>query len=98
MYDYNKIAQSENFKSLVKSRNQFIFPLTLFFIVATLLFPILTGYTTILNTIAFWNISYAWLYAFLLFVMVWTLVTLYMRKAKSFDIASEQIIANHKRG
>lgn len=96
--DYNKIAESKEFNDLVKARKKFIFPITLFFIFATLLFPILTGYTTILNNIAFWNISWAWIYAFLLFVMVWTLVTMYMSKAKQFDIASERIINDFKRG
>lgn len=96
--DYNKIAKSKEFNDLVKARKKFIFPITLFFIFATLLFPILTGYTTILNNIAFWNISWAWIYAFLLFVMVWTLVTMYMSKAKQFDIASESIINDFKRG
>ncbi|WP_414044328.1 DUF485 domain-containing protein [Macrococcus sp. EM39E] len=96
--DYNKIAESQAFNDLVKSRNSFIFPLSVFFIIATLLFPILTGYTTILNNIAFWNISWAWVYAFLLFIMVWTLVTMYMSKAKSFDEASDRIISEYKRG
>ncbi|WP_414049003.1 DUF485 domain-containing protein [Macrococcus animalis] len=96
--DYNKIAESQAFNDLVKSRNSFIFPLSVFFIIATLLFPILTGYTTILNNIAFWNISWAWVYAFLLFIMVWTLVTMYMSKAKSFDAASDRIISEYKRG
>ena len=96
--DYNKIAASKDFNDLVAARKKFIFPITLFFIVATLLFPILTGYTTILNNIAFWNISWAWIYALLLFVMVWTLVTIYMSKAKQFDAASERIINEYKRG
>ncbi|WP_414054503.1 DUF485 domain-containing protein [Macrococcus equi] len=96
--DYNKIAESKEFNDLVIARKSFIFPITIFFIVATLLFPILTGYTTVLNNIAFWNISWAWVYAFLLFIMVWTLVTIYMSKAKAFDDASERIISAYKRG
>ncbi|UBH08684.1 DUF485 domain-containing protein [Macrococcus armenti] len=97
-YDYNAIASDEKFKQLQKSRKSFIFPISLFFIVATVLFPILTGYTTILNNEAFWNISWAWVYAFLLFVMVWTLVTIYMKKAKQFDLESERIIQEYRQG
>lgn len=95
--DYEKIAHSEEFKSLKRERNKFIFPITLFFVIATLLFPVLTGYSTVLNNVAFWNISWAWVYALLLFVMVWTLVTLYMNKAKKLDKAVESIIDTYKR-
>nr|WP_263314909.1 DUF485 domain-containing protein [Mammaliicoccus sp. Marseille-Q6498] len=95
-HDYMRIAEDPKFKELVRSRNRFIFPITVFFIIATLLFPVLTGYTTILNNIAFWNISWAWIYAFLLFVMVWTLVTVYMSKAKSFDIASDELLKTYR--
>ncbi|TDM12719.1 DUF485 domain-containing protein [Macrococcus lamae] len=97
-YDYDRIAHDNEFKELKAKRNRFIFPITIFFIIATLLFPILTGYTTFLNHIAFWNISWAWIYALLLFIMVWTLVTVYMNKARSFDMASEKIIVKYKGG
>ncbi|GGI40865.1 DUF485 domain-containing protein [Mammaliicoccus stepanovicii] len=95
-HDYKRIAQDPQFKELVKSRNRFILSVSIFFIFATLLFPVLTGYTTILNNIAFWNISWAWIYALLLFVMVWTLVMLYMQKAKSFDKASDEILKTYR--
>lgn len=94
--DYEKIAHSDEYKALKKERNSFIFPITLFFVVATLLFPFLTGYTTFLNNIAFWNISWAWIYSLMLFVMVWTLVMLYMNKAKTFDKKAERIIEKYK--
>jgi uncharacterized membrane protein (DUF485 family) len=97
-YDYDKIAKDEAFQALKAKRNGFIFPVTVFFVIATLLFPVLTGYTTFLNNEAFWNISWAWIYALMLFIMVWVLVTLYMNKAKSFDRASEGLIAKYKRG
>ncbi|BAH16790.1 DUF485 domain-containing protein [Macrococcoides caseolyticum] len=96
--DYNLIAHSDNFKQLQKERKSFIFPILLFFIIATILFPILTGYTNFLNKEAFWNISWAWIYAFMLFIMVWTHVKLYMSKAKPFDIQSEAIINECRKG
>lgn len=95
-HDYKRLAADPKFKMLLKKRHRFIFPISIFFIVATLLFPILTGYTTILNNIAFWNISWAWIYALLLFVMVWVLVTLYMKKSKSFDLAAEELLKAYR--
>lgn len=83
-------------RNLKKQRNSFIFPITLFFVVATLLFTFLTGYTTFLNSNGFWNISWAWMYSLMLFIMVWTLVMLYTNKAKSFDKKVEHIIEKYK--
>lgn len=95
-HDFKRLAADPKFKELLKKRNNFIFPISIFFIFATLLFPVLTGYTNILNNIAFWNISWAWIYALLLFIMVWTLVTLYMRKAKSFDKDAEELLKAYR--
>lgn len=96
--DYEKIAHQQEFKDLLSKRNRFILPISVFFIIATLLFPVLTGYTTILNNEAFGNISWAWIYALLLFIMVWTLVTIYMRRAKAFDREADEIIRKYQEG
>lgn len=96
--DYEKIAEQPEFKALLSRRNKFIMPISVFFIIATLLFPVLTGYTTILNNEAFGNISWAWIYALLLFVMVWTLVTIYMKRAKIFDKEADEIIRKYREG
>ncbi|AKG74240.1 DUF485 domain-containing protein [Salinicoccus halodurans] len=96
--DYEKIAEQPEFKTLLSTRNKFIMPISIFFIIATLLFPVLTGYTTILNNEAFGNISWAWIYALLLFVMVWTLVTIYMKRAKIFDKEADEIIRKYREG
>ncbi|WP_017549086.1 DUF485 domain-containing protein [Salinicoccus carnicancri] len=96
--DYEKIAHQQEFRELLSKRNKFILPISVFFIIATLLFPVLTGYTTILNNEAFGNISWAWIYALLLFIMVWTLVTIYMRRAKAFDREADKIIRKYQEG
>ena len=96
--DYEKIAHKQEFKDLLSKRNRFILTISIFFIIATLLFPVLTGYTTILNNEAFGNISWAWIYALLLFIMVWTLVTIYMRRAKAFDREADKIIREYQEG
>lgn len=96
--DYALIASQPEFEELLKKRNRFILPISIFFIIATLLFPILTGYTTVLSNEAFGNISWAWIYAFFLFIMVWTLVTIYMKKAKEFDREADEIIKKYREG
>ncbi len=47
---------------------------------------------------AFGNISWAWIYAIMLFIMVWTLVTIYMKRAKEFDKEADEIIRKYREG
>ena len=95
-HDFKRLAADPKFKELLKKEIISYFLSLYSFIIATLLFPVLTGYTNILNNITFWNISWAWIYALLLFIMVWTLVTLYMRKAKSFDKDAEELLKAYR--
>ncbi|WP_404454836.1 DUF485 domain-containing protein [Virgibacillus necropolis] len=90
--DYVKVEQSPKFKKLMSDRKKFIVPLTIFFLVFYFLLPILTSYTTFLNTPVIGDISWVWLFAFSQFVMTWVLCTLYVRKAASFDKLADEII------
>lgn len=45
----------------------------------------MTAYSKVLNTPALGAITWAWVFAFAQFVMTWTLVTIYARKATQFD-------------
>ncbi|ASN04520.1 DUF485 domain-containing protein [Virgibacillus necropolis] len=90
--DFVKVEQSPKFKKLMRDRKRFIVPLTIFFLVFYFLLPILTSYTTFLNTPVIGDISWVWLFAFSQFVMTWVLCTLYVRKATSFDKQADEII------
>lgn len=90
--DFVKIEQSEKFQRLMNDRKKFIVPLTIFFLVFYFLLPILTSYTTFLNTTAIGDISWVWLFAFAQFVMTWVLCTIYVKKAASFDRQTDEII------
>lgn len=90
--DYEKVANSSQFKSLMHNKKKFIVPMTIFFMVFYFLLPILTSYTTFLNTSAFGDISWVWVFAFAQFVMTWVLCTIYVKKAATFDKQADQII------
>lgn len=90
--DYSTIVKSKEFKDLMAAKKRFIVPLTIFFFVFFFTLPIMTAYSTVLNTPAIWAISWAWVFAFAEFVMTWTLVTLYTKKAAGFDKMVDQII------
>lgn len=96
--DYLRVAESKSFKKLMQDRKKFIVPLTIFFLVFYFLLPILTSYTTFLNTPAIGDISWVWLFALAQFVMTWVLCTVYVKKAAAFDKQAEQIIKEMEEG
>ena len=90
--DYVAVYESPQFKQFLKRKQKFIIPFVIFFIIFYFTLPILTSYSTILNTPAIGDISWTWIFAIAQFVMVWTLSSIYVRKANSFDVEAEKII------
>jgi uncharacterized membrane protein (DUF485 family) len=95
-YDYEEVANSQEFNNLMKKKKKFLIPLTLFFLVFYFTLPILTSYTTILNKPAIGSITWTWVYAFAQFIMTWVLCMIYVRKAGQFDKIANDIIENNQ--
>lgn len=93
--DYEKIIQTDEFKSLVKRKKKFSTPYIIFFMVVFFMLPILTSYTSILETRAIGWMTWTWVYSFAIFIMVWVLTSIYMNKAKEFDENVEEIIKKY---
>lgn len=93
--DYAKVIQTDEFKSLVKRKKKFSTPYVILFFIVFFTLPILTSYTSILETRAIGWMTWTWLYAFGIFIMVWVLTSIYMNKAKEFDKNVEEIIKKH---
>lgn len=93
--DYEKLIQTDEFKKLVKRKKRFSTPYVVFFSIVFFLLPLLTGYTTILENRAIGWMTWTWVYAFAMFIMVWTLTSIYMNKAKSFDEDVEEILKKY---
>lgn len=91
-YDFEKIAGSQEFKHLLNTKKKFLIPSTIIFLSLYFLLPILTSYTTILNTPAIGDISWTWIYSIGLFVMTWVLCMVYVKKAAKFDGMADEII------
>lgn len=96
--EYVTISESTEFKALVKRKNNFILPVTIFFMLFYFALPLLTSFTKILHQKAYADITWVWIFALAQFVMVWTLVTIYARKASSYDKEAEVIIEKAKDG
>ncbi|MBM4763613.1 DUF485 domain-containing protein [Bacillus sp. B15-48] len=94
--DYVKVQSSPEFKEFLGRKRTFLVPMTVFFMIFYFLLPIMTSYTTILNTPAIGDISWVWVFAFAQFVMVWALSAIYVKKAATFDLEAEQILNKHE--
>ena len=98
-YNYEKIAESPEFKHLMKEKKKFLIPLTIFFLIFYFMLPVLTSFTTILNKPAIGSITWVWVYAMAQFIMTWVLCMIYVRKAGTFDHLAEEILENqHEKG
>ena len=95
--DYEKIAQLESFKQLSKKKNSFLWTLTVIFLVAYMLLPVLTSYTGVLHQKAVGEITWVWFYAAALFIMTWSLAHLYVAKANTYDREAKAIIDEYER-
>ena len=97
-HNYTAISESQEFKSLKSKKNKFILPISIFFLLAYIMLPILTSYTTILNANAFGDVAWVWIYSLALFIMTWALCMIYVKKANSFDKEAEVIFEKEKAG
>lgn len=89
---YEKVVESKKFSDLISRKKKFIVPCTVFFLVFYFILPILTSYSTILNTTAIGDITWAWVFAIGQFIMTWTLLTIYMKKSAIFDKLAQEVI------
>jgi uncharacterized membrane protein (DUF485 family) len=95
--DWNKVAELEEFRALIKAKLKFIAPATVFFTVYYFALPVLVGYAPgLMETKIFGVINLAYLFALSQFVMAWTIAALYVRAAGRFDKMAEAILAKLK--
>jgi uncharacterized membrane protein (DUF485 family) len=99
--DWNGVAASARFKTLVKAKLKFIVPATIFFIVYYFALPVLVGYAPeLMNRKVFGSINIAYLFALSQFFMAWVVALLYVRAASRHDRMAQAIVSDsdEKRG
>lgn len=96
--NYTEVVQSEEFQLLLNKKKKFIVPMSIFFLSFFIALPILTSYSKVLNTPAFGDVTWAWVFAFAQFIMTWALCMIYSKKAESFDEISQKILQNMQKG
>jgi uncharacterized membrane protein (DUF485 family) len=93
--DWERMAASARFKSLVKAKLKFIIPATIFFIVYYFALPVLVGYAPeLMNRKVIGSINVAYLFALSQFFMAWVVALLYVRAASRHDRMAQAVIGD----
>src|SRR5690606_14432518 len=95
-HDWERIANTPEFKELMSRKKRFIIPATIFFAVYYFALPILTGYFDFLNTRVTGALNWAYLFVLSQFFMAWIIAILYVRSANRTDRLVEKIVAREK--
>ena len=95
--NYELLIETDEFKQLVKKKKGFMRPYVIAFFAIYLMLPILTSYTSILENRAIGYMTWTWVYAFGMFIMVWVVTQIYVKKSREFDTDVEQLLGKHVR-
>ena len=91
--EWDRIAETREFKDLLAIKKTFIIPAFVFFIIYYFLLPILVGYAPdFMSTKVIGVVNLAYLFALSQFFMAWTVAWLYVRAANNFDRLAKDII------
>ena len=91
--EWKSIANSSDFKALVRDRRRFILPATIFFIVYYFALPVLVGYAPgLMSKKVIGPLNIAYLFALSQFFMAWIIAALYVRAAGRHDQMIRKIV------
>ena len=92
-HDWAALERLPEFRDLVRAKRAFIVPATVFFVTYYFALPALVGYwPEAMSTRVIGPINVAYLFALSQFVMAWTLMALYVRRARRFDAQAEALL------
>jgi uncharacterized membrane protein (DUF485 family) len=92
--DWDRIANSEQFKDLLAVKKMFIVPAFVFFFVYYFGLSVLVGYAPKLaSTRVIGTVNVAYLFALSQFVMGWIIAGLYLIASSKFDRLTKDILA-----
>lgn len=94
--DWPAIEAEPAFRELVAAKRRFMIPATIFFVVYYFALPVLVGYFPgVMQRDVIGEINLAYLFALSQFGMAWTLMWLYVRRARAFDAMEHEIVRRH---
>ncbi len=90
--EWHEVEAQAAFQELVAAKRRFLIPATIFFIIYYFALPVLVGYFPSLMSInVIGQINIAYLFALSQFFMAWTLMWLYVRRARKWDAMAAKI-------
>lgn len=93
---YREIAQMDSFKKLVRKKKTFLFSTTILFLIAYIMLPVLTSFTTVLEHRVVGKITWVWVYSLSLFVMTVVLCEVYKNRAGKYDKEVAKILKEYE--
>jgi uncharacterized membrane protein (DUF485 family) len=97
--NWDRIAESQEFKDLMATKKMFIVPAFVFFVVYYFALPALVGYAPhFMATKVIGNVNLAYLFALSQFFVAWLIAYLYVKAAGDFDRLAKDIIEKSKTG
>ncbi|CAA9442856.1 MAG: hypothetical protein AVDCRST_MAG28-681 [uncultured Rubrobacteraceae bacterium] len=83
--EWDRVARTPAFEDLMRRKKAFLVPAVIFFLVFYMSLPVLAGFTTVLDGPAVGEMTWAYVFAFVQFPMVWILCHLYRNRANKWD-------------
>jgi len=91
--EWDKVAESREFKDLMATKKIFIIPAFIFFVTYYFALPVLVGYAPGFMATKVWGpVNLAYLFALSQFFVAWIIAALYVRAADDFDKLADDII------
>ncbi len=90
--EWDRLANTQEFKDLMATKRVFIIPAFVFFVVYYFALPVLVGYAPHFMSIKVGVVNLAYLFALSQFFVAWLIAALYVRAANDFDRLAKDIV------
>src|SRR5579864_1764970 len=91
--EWDRLANTQEFKDLMATKKVFIVPAFIFFVVYYFALPVLVGYAPQFMSIkVIGEVNLAYLFALSQFLVAWVIAGLYVKAANDFDRLAKDIL------
>jgi uncharacterized membrane protein (DUF485 family) len=90
--EWDRLANTQEFKDLMATKKVFIIPAFVFFVVYYFALPVLVGYAPHFMSTKVGLVNLAYLFALSQFFVAWLIAGLYVKAANDFDRLAKDIV------
>ncbi|HWY58946.1 MAG TPA: DUF485 domain-containing protein [Terriglobales bacterium] len=90
--EWDRLANTQEFKDLMATKRVFIVPAFVFFVVYYFALPVLVGYAPQFMSTKVGPVNLAYLFALSQFFVAWLIAGLYVKAANDFDRLAKDIV------